>query len=62
MASGKDVAATPADTANYIGGIAKELRALAIKANLGFLAYLLAMAEDEAMATSRRQSEDKQRS
>lgn len=35
-------------TAEYIGSIAKELRALAAKADLGFLAYLLAMVEQEA--------------
>jgi hypothetical protein len=46
--------ATPADTSDYIGGIAKELRAMAAKANLGFVAYLLAMVADEAEATTRR--------
>jgi hypothetical protein len=45
---------TPAETADYISGITRELRALAAKANLGFLAYLLAMAEDEAGDTARR--------
>ena len=52
--------ATPADTAQYIGGLAKELRTLAIKADLGFLAYLLAIVEDDAEATARRLSESKQ--
>ncbi len=46
--------ADPAATADYIGAIAKELRALASKSNLGFLAYLLAMVEDDAQATAKR--------
>ncbi len=50
---------TPADTADYIGGLAKELRAMAAKSNLGFLAYLLAMVEDDAEETARRLSERK---
>ena len=33
---------TAADTAGYIGVMAKEMRGLAAKADLGFLAYLLA--------------------
>ena len=33
---------TAADTALYIGGLARELRELAAKSDLGFLAYLLA--------------------
>jgi len=37
-----------AETAEYIGGIARELRALASQADLGFLAYLLSMVEQEA--------------
>jgi hypothetical protein len=45
------------DTARYIGGLARELRALASKADLGFLAYLLAMVEDDAEATAKRLSE-----
>jgi hypothetical protein len=36
------------ETAEYIAGLAKELRAMAAKADLGFLAYLLAMVEQEA--------------
>ena len=47
-----------AETANYIGGLAKELRGLAAKADLGFLAYLLSMVEDDAVATARRLGED----
>lgn len=37
-----------AETAGYIAGLAKELRELALKSNLGFLSYLLAMVEQEA--------------
>ena len=37
--------------------MAKELRTLAAKANLGFLAYLLAMVEDDAVATAKRLAE-----
>ena len=47
------------DTARYIGGLAREMRTLAAKADLGFLAYLLAMVEDDAEATVRRLSERK---
>lgn len=39
-------------TAHYIEDMAKELRTLAAKANLGFLAYLLGMVEDDASATA----------
>ena len=46
-----------AETARYIAGLAKELRALAANQDLGFLAYLLAMVEDDAQATVRRLSE-----
>ena len=49
----------PAETARYIGGLAREMRAMATKANLGFLAYLLAMVEDDAEATARRLAEQK---
>lgn len=45
------------DTAHYISLLAHELRTMADKANLGFLAYLLAMVEDEATASVRRQAE-----
>lgn len=38
----------------YISGIARELRGMAVEHNLDFLAYLLAMADDEAQATVRR--------
>jgi hypothetical protein len=45
---------TAADTASYIGTMAKEMRGLAAKADLGFLAYLLAMVADDAEETARR--------
>jgi hypothetical protein len=48
-----------AETARYISGLAREMRAMATKANLGFLAYLLAMVEDDAEATARRLAEEK---
>jgi hypothetical protein len=44
------------ETAQYIEGLAKDLRRLAAAADLGFLAYLLAMVEDDAAATVRRLS------
>lgn len=47
------------ETARYISGLAREMRAMATKANLGFLAYLLAMVEDDAEATARRLAEHK---
>jgi hypothetical protein len=37
-----------AETAEYIHGIARELEAMASRAQLGFLAYLLSMVEQEA--------------
>jgi len=39
---------TRAETAEYIQGMARELETLAADADLGFLAYLLAMAAQEA--------------
>jgi hypothetical protein len=42
------------DVADYIGALAKDMKRLAAEADLGFLAYLLAMAENEAGATVRR--------
>ena len=45
------------DTDRYISMLARELRIMAAKADLGFLAYLLAMVEDEATATVRKQAE-----
>ena len=41
-------------TAQYIETLAKDLKRLAAAADLGFLAYLLAMVEDDAGATVRR--------
>jgi hypothetical protein len=43
----------PQAIARYIQRMARELRTLATKSELSFLAYLLAMAEDEAAATAR---------
>jgi hypothetical protein len=45
------------DAAQYISLLVHELRVMAAKADLGFLAYLLAMAEDEATAIMRKQAE-----
>ncbi len=42
------------ETAEYIEGLARDLRRLAAAVDLGFLAYLLAMVEDDAAATVRR--------
>jgi hypothetical protein len=46
-----------AETALYIAGLAKELRSLAAKADLGFLSYLLSMVESEAEETARNVAE-----
>lgn len=43
-------------TAEYVGRMASELRAISAKADLGFLAYLIGMVEEEAS----RQSASKQ--
>lgn len=51
--------ADPAETARYIGRLAHEMRQMAAKANLGFLAYLLAMVEDEGDAVARQYVERK---
>jgi hypothetical protein len=48
---------TALETADYIALLARELRGLAAKADLAFLAYLLAMVEDDAHATIRRLNE-----
>jgi len=45
------------ETARYIEQLARELRTIAAEADLGFLAYLLAMVEDDAAATARRISD-----
>jgi hypothetical protein len=44
------------DTAEYIQGMAKELETLASQADLGFLAYLLAMVEHEAQRLANEQA------
>jgi hypothetical protein len=41
------------ETAVYIAQMARELRALAARSNLGFLAYLLGMVENDATETAR---------
>jgi hypothetical protein len=41
------------ETAQYIEGMAKELRILAAREDLGFLAYLLSMVEQEARRTTK---------
>lgn len=45
------------ETAEYIEGLARDMKRLAAAADLGFLAYLLAMVEDDAAATARRLTE-----
>jgi len=52
---------TTAETAEYIGGIARELRAIATRAELGFLAYLLSMVEHEAAETVTRSQRGQRR-
>jgi hypothetical protein len=42
------------ETARYIEQFARELKGMAQKANMAFLAFLLTMVEDEAVATLRR--------
>ena len=42
------------DTARYIERLARELRTMAAGVDLQFLAYLLAMVEDEAANSGRR--------
>ncbi|MCX5515508.1 hypothetical protein C3941_07350 [Kaistia algarum] len=39
-------------TAEYVGRMASELRLISAKADLGFLAYLLGMVEEEASRQS----------
>lgn len=43
----------PKDAARYIGRFAGDLKRMAAGAELGFLAYLLAMVEEEANAEGR---------
>jgi hypothetical protein len=49
--------ASVTDTALYIAGISRELRELARSTDLDFLAYLLAMVEEDAAEIARRQRE-----
>ncbi|HZP18736.1 MAG TPA: hypothetical protein VFB16_00885 [Bauldia sp.] len=49
------------ETASYVEHMSRELRLISERSGLKFLAYLLAMAEDEARATFRRMSEEKPR-
>ncbi len=58
MADGKGAQSEAVETARYIGNMAKELRSMAAKADLDFLAYLLSMVEDDAVATLQRLDED----
>ena len=52
MAQVKSVSkSSAAETAKYIGGMARELLSMAMGADLGFLAYLLSMVQQEADAT-----------
>ena len=48
------------DAAQYIAAIARELRSVAAKADLGFLAYLLSMVEDEAATSGQKQAEQRE--
>jgi len=49
--------ANAADSARYIEAMAKELRIIASRSGLGFLAFLLHMVEDDAGAEARRQDD-----
>jgi hypothetical protein len=42
------------ETADYIERLARELRTIAARSDLEFLAYLFSMVEDDAAATGRR--------
>lgn len=48
----------PRETAQYIHALARDLKQLARDAKLGFLAYLLAMVEDDAATTIRKLDEN----
>jgi hypothetical protein len=45
------------DTLNYVEHFAKDLRTIAVQSNLGFLAYLFSMVEDDAAASAKRLSD-----
>ena len=48
------------EAAQYVAALAHELRMVAAKADLGFLAYLLGMVEDEAAASMRKQAGERE--
>ena len=48
------------EAAQYIAALARELRTMAAKADLGFVAYLLAMVEDEAAASVQKQAKQRE--
>jgi hypothetical protein len=48
----KDTTGSKTEAARYIGGMARELRTMATKSDLGFIAYLLSMVEQEADAVA----------
>jgi hypothetical protein len=53
-----DVSRDRRETAAYITTMARDLKQIAARADLGFLAYLLSMVEDDAAATMRKLGED----
>ncbi len=52
MLTNKGKTAGAVEAAGYISSLASELREIALKNDLGFVAYLLAMAADEAKAVA----------
>ncbi len=48
----------PRETARYVEQVAREMRKMTAAADIGFLAFLLGMVEDEAAATVRRLGEE----
>lgn len=57
MSKTRKETADAADAAKYIGTLTRELRGIAAEHDFGFLAYLLAMAGEEAQETVRRVNE-----
>lgn len=47
---------TLCDRARYVERVAREMRVMALRSELGFLAYLLSMVEEEAATTVNRLS------
>jgi hypothetical protein len=47
------------EAARYIEQLARELKEMALRTNLAFLAFLLSMVEDEAVSTARRMGSTK---